>query len=202
MELRCRECEETTITPDHFAEFAACDHCGSEDLVDTSTWEEEEVQAQEPRRRNSNPEIERARKAAHELVLANAVDSPPVNVEAIAGKLGLTVARRDLGDVSGELRGARITVNSRHSRVRQRFSVGHEIGHHQLHTDHDQREGSAIEHQANAFAGALLMPPGLLRREIENTQNIAELARRFDVSQDAMHIALKGAGLLGRLDTT
>lgn len=198
MELRCRECEETTHAPDHFAEFAACDHCGSEDLVDTSTWDEEEVETPKARRKG-DPEVERARKAAHELLLANAVDSLPVDVAAIAGELGLTISRRDLGDVSGELRGTRITVNSQHSRVRQRFSIGHEIGHHQLHTDHDERGGSAIERQANAFAGALLMPPGVMRRQIEQTQDLAELARRFDVSQDAMHIALQKARLLGRI---
>jgi hypothetical protein len=201
VELRCRECEEITTAPGHFADYASCEHCGSEDLVDTSTWDEEDVQTREPRRRKVDPGVEGARTIAHELLLANGVESPPVDVEAIATKLGLTVVRLDLGDVSGELRGTRITVNSKHSRVRQRFSIGHEIGHHQLHTEHDARRDSAIERQAQAFAGALLVPPGLLRRQIEQTQGLGELARRFQVSRDAMHIALEGAGLLGRLET-
>lgn len=132
----------------------------------------------------------------------NRVESAPVDVEAIATNLGLTVIRQNLGSVSGELRGNRVKVNAQNHLVRQRFSIAHEIGHHILHTEHDSAASSLIERQANAFAAALLMPAGLLRREIKRTSDFDELQRRFQVSRDALSLALERLGLLGQVERT
>ena len=112
---------------------------------------------------------------------------PPVDVKEIAKKLGLTVVVEDLDEeISGLLTTAEtertICVNKKHSRNRQRFSIAHEIGHHQLghqfvpgehvHVDRgvqiSQRSGRSSEAidskeiEANQFAACLLMPKAML----------------------------------------
>jgi Zn-dependent peptidase ImmA (M78 family) len=119
-----------------------------------------------------------------------------------------------------------IGVNTRTSRKRQRFTIAHEIGHLILHAgkplivDHNVRidrrdEVSSIgtdneEIEANAFGAALLMPHGLVNkrvadyveRTVRSGQNIsrdeliADLAREFDVSSEAMGFRLINLGTL------
>lgn len=118
-----------------------------------------------------------------------------------------------------------IGINTRTSRKRQRFSVAHELGHVLLHplsqliVDHavriDWRDDvsalgtDAQEIQANAFGAALLMPKDMVIeaakrcvarfRDINATPSrddlISELARDFDVSNDAMGFRLINLGL-------
>ncbi|HET6629147.1 MAG TPA: ImmA/IrrE family metallo-endopeptidase [Woeseiaceae bacterium] len=136
-------------------------------------------------------------------------------VESIANHLGLTVEYTDLGrGVSGLLvasaTGGTIGVNRRHHRVRQRFSIAHEIGHFKLHADaaenlfidkeyvlfrDDRASRGEIRHeiQANMFAASLLMPAPLLRLSIEeghvdlgDDHQVNELANEFQVSLAAM----------------
>lgn len=118
-----------------------------------------------------------------------------------------------------------IGVNERHSEQRQRFTIAHEIGHLLMHegdTVHidgnesfrvkfrDERSSLADdieEIEANAFAAALLMPEHLLlnefRQEFENGIDLAadmdgieRLAKKFNVSQQALLIRLSRLGLL------
>lgn len=104
----------------------------------------------------------------------------------------------------------RVAINSGHSRVRQRFTAAHELGHYIYHRDllgsgvGDTRayraEGSgrpnpAIlpqhEWQANSFAANLLMPREQIQRQVLSGLNSTEgLAALFDVSQAAMRIRL------------
>jgi len=110
---------------------------------------------------------------------------------------------------------AEILVRSADPVVRQVFTVAHELGHYVLHwraatgsdggletfvdTDmqlyrhgpaeagpDDERDGRKREIQANMFAAALLMPEADVRLEWERTRTIKELARVFEVSQEAM----------------
>jgi Zn-dependent peptidase ImmA (M78 family) len=107
-----------------------------------------------------------------------------------------------------------IGVNADQAPTRQRFSIAHELGHFVLHriqmpvfidtqftrpylaafrdatssTGEDKRE-----REANAFAAALLMPESLVRDavarlalDVEDDAAIVQLAKRFDVSRQAM----------------
>lgn len=141
----------------------------------------------------------------------------PVPVEDVAAAEGATIARTYFnGNESGfALRQGRrwfIGVNTSTSPRRQRFTIGHELGHLELHTerqlivDHsvyvyhrDERASlgtDAQEIDANGFAAAVLMPQELVRAEIKKVLSrrdfhsrdelIARMAKRFDVSNEAM----------------
>ncbi|RDD63201.1 ImmA/IrrE family metallo-endopeptidase [Ferruginivarius sediminum] len=55
--------------------------------------------------------------------------------------------------------------------------------------------GKAEETEANRFAAGLLMPRDLVLAEWEKTGSLSEVAKRFQVSKQAMRIRLEG--LLG-----
>lgn len=137
--------------------------------------------------------------------------SLPVDVMSIARAAGAKVVPDGELDASGlfELleEGPRIKFNSTEARVRQRFTVAHELGHYAL------KHGKAFRDQpsqfstqaydpdevaANRFAAALLMPEEavsyLIRRK--GIVDIAKLAKLFDVSQVAMQFRLKNLGWL------
>jgi Zn-dependent peptidase ImmA (M78 family) len=129
-------------------------------------------------------------------------------------------------DVSGILfredEGAIIAVNASHAKTRQRFTIAHEIGHLRLHQGRpmfvdrsvriDRRDASAAlgidpqEIAANSFAAALLMPDEMIitalaqssppRSATGTDELIARLARRFDVSPQAMEYRLANLGLI------
>jgi Zn-dependent peptidase ImmA (M78 family) len=118
-----------------------------------------------------------------------------------------------------------IGINTRTSRKRQRFSIAHEIGHVLLHplspliVDHavriDWRDDvsalgtDAQEIEANAFGAALLMPKGMVIQAVKECvarlkdvnaapsrdELVSELAKSFDVSNDAMGFRLINLGI-------
>ncbi len=126
---------------------------------------------------------------AETLLLQFDLFARPVNVEALAAKLDIPIQRQHLDDdVSGFLfvkdKKPIIFVNSSHHVNRQRFTVAHEIGHHQLHhlpseksenlyvdrsfyrsNDSANKSGAdaKMEKEANTFAAELLMPANLVR---------------------------------------
>jgi len=145
----------------------------------------------------------------------------PVPIEDIAAAEGAVIARHHFsGNESGFAlrRGKKkiIGVNTSTSPRRQRFTIGHELGHLKLHAekelivDHsvyvymrDDRSslGSDQEEiQANAFAAAILMPQTLVVEELQRIltkkdfssrdELIARMARVFDVSSEAMGFRL------------
>ena len=154
----------------------------------------------------------RIRRRVEELL--RGLKAPPVDVFAIARGLGAEVRVLDLApDVSGILYrdGARkvIVVNTRHSDVRQRFTVSHEIAHLMLHKGdpvhvdegfrinlRDPRAATAEdveEIEANAFAANLLMPAEWLKADLggetfdlQDEAEIDRLSRRYGVSPQAM----------------
>lgn len=150
----------------------------------------------------------------------------PVPIDVVAERVGLKTESSVLGDdVSGLLvvekgRGA-IGYNSTHARVRQRFTIAHEIGHYLMHVktstqsrlfidryvafrDDESSAGNDWEEvEANAFGAALLMPGDLVREEIrkndldlDDEDDLSALAKRFHVSTSAMSYRLVNLGLL------
>lgn len=136
--------------------------------------------------------LQAARRQANKLLDRYSLPRAPVDVVALARRLGLSIIFEDLGEgVSGLLvtRDGRafIGVQKREAVTRQRFTIAHEIGHyvmrHQLdnynvHVDRGYlisqrgpRSGTGMdvkEIEANHFAAALLMPTGLLRAAISS----------------------------------
>lgn len=133
--------------------------------------------------------------------------SYPIKVAALARDLGLVVREVDMtDDVSGSLKregGAWvIRVNRRHAKVRQRFTVAHEIAHFLLHRDKINQSltddtfyrsslSDSIEWEANRLAADILMPWHLVRVATERgSRDPQSLALEFGVSEAAMAIRL------------
>jgi Zn-dependent peptidase ImmA (M78 family) len=110
-----------------------------------------------------------------------------------------------------------IGVNSLHHPNRRRFTIAHELGHLELHRDmisasvHVDKNFPAlmrdatsstgtelIEIQANEFAAELLMPNTLMdsafvgrQFDIDDDAPIAEIAKRFRVSKQALEYRIR-----------
>lgn len=98
-----------------------------------------------------------------------------------------------------------MTVNSQHPAVRQRYTLGHELGHYLNHRDSVKsfedsvffrsNQKSSMEYMADQFAARLLMPETdinvLLKRGI---RTVKEMASEFDVSLEAMKYRLEQLG--------
>ncbi|HMJ71394.1 MAG TPA: ImmA/IrrE family metallo-endopeptidase [Cyclobacteriaceae bacterium] len=167
----------------------------------------------------------RAENAAKNLLQRKDIRRGPVDVLKIAKEEGLEVKEYDLGDVSGVLHINKnkgiIGYNPKHSSVRQRFTVAHELGHyilhrhtddifvdnnfHQVHFRDDQSSTGEVvkELEANAFAAALLMPEDLIKQEVENhhfdladESAFIDLAKLFKVSVQAMTYRISNLNLL------
>ena len=159
---------------------------------------------------------------AIELLNILNIDTLPTPVEKILKHFGISLSY-DLGDdISGVLIAnkngmAVIGVNPKESHVRQRFTIGHEIGHFVLHRNQSElfvdehylvvaRDGTIdkFELEANAFSAALLMPENLLKEQISllsqkkstEEEKINLLAKKFMVSQIAMTYRLSNLNIL------
>jgi hypothetical protein len=147
-----------------------------------------------------------------QIVIRRFTSSAPVNIVGLAKALGITVRQSDLGFNSGELfpdivrggfSGYTILVNSAHPRVRKRFTVAHELGHFLRHRDrisnrliddkmYRSRLGNTKEAEANKLAADLLMPGRLIEQlRSEGVKNVEDLAKRFEVSLEAMKLRIK-----------
>ena len=151
----------------------------------------------------------------------------PVPIHLVAQHLNLTLEAAALGDkVSGMLvvqgdQGA-IGYNSAHARVRQRFTISHEIAHYLLHARRsgkaqlfidrhvafrrDEQSSAGVhreEIEANQLGAALLMPRRLVQQEVrsqdldlDDNEAIELLAKRFQVSTAAMSNRLQNLRIL------
>ena len=142
------------------------------------------------------------RKSAQQLLKRCEVDGPPVPVEEVARQLGFDVRVVVLPrgvDARLRLSGASrlIELASGQARVRHRFSIAHELGHHFL--GHRHGESDLAEQEANSFASALLVPQSWVKRDIDKFPSAAALAERYAVSRDVIFIAAQRARLLDRL---
>lgn len=141
----------------------------------------------------------------------------PVNLHDIAAKLNVAVTYDSFisnlfsgePEISGTFKYVNnvpiCTINERHHKNRQRFTLAHELGHYVLQhgekTDNKDtlyRNGTTNpdEVEANAFAAELLMPSGVLRYLLvdKGVTDISLLASQFVVSEQAMEIRLRSLG--------
>lgn len=147
------------------------------------------------------------------ILLSNDMYKIPVDVIAIAKANDIKVFEASLDKkISGAIRynystnSFEILVNKNDVKVRQRFTIAHEIGHfflHQeklksdeLHIDIMYRMTNEQEKEVDYFAGALLMNKTLLEKVYNEGSSITELAELFDVSVSAMTVRLDVLGLL------
>ena len=142
----------------------------------------------------------------------------PVPIEQLCQQLDITsIGELDTDGfeaalITDEFKSAGAILIARdRSRQRRRFSIAHELGHFLIPahlprpgeqslcsaeqlcmTDiGEQNRRRRMEAEANRFAALLLMPPPMLRAELQrirqpNVTDIIRLARLFDVSKDAM----------------
>jgi len=166
--------------------------------------------------------------AARDLLAKSRTTEPPVPVEQLARDAGAVISYQpfEAEDISGLLYRTTgtapvIGVNSNNPKVRQRFTIAHELGHLTLHHGHDLilerlvrlnfRDATSStasdeeEIEANRFAAELLMPHEFLRhglslllqgRPLSDLEVVRRLARGFEVSQSAMEYRLTDLGLL------
>lgn len=119
---------------------------------------------------------------------------PPVPIERLATMLGFQIVPLTL--VSDEFsaivstRDKLIGINGRHHRHRQRFSIGHELGHiilqHPAEARCTSEEIAIYNMEADECAAELLMPTHLLAHYLREGRSTTELRSIFDVSEEAL----------------
>lgn len=96
-----------------------------------------------------------------------------------------------------------IGLNKSHHPHRQRFSLGHELGHfllkHPPEFELPPEEARICNREADEFSGELLVPLESLKRSLNHTKSISDLARLFNVSQDVITIRLLNQNLLKKI---
>ena len=152
---------------------------------------------------------------AAEILRDVRIIEPPVDVEGIAGSLFLNIVQSDTREhhARAVLEHGEIRVNASESRTGRRFSIGHEIGHYLLHPDgfvfstHEDPESELysvnpdkeLEDEADYFSGVLLVPPRWLREDVDAGLLPDQLADRYQVSRDAVFVAIDQHRLLNRV---
>lgn len=193
------------------AKTAQLDH---EELYEVLQEMVNEAEAKPFPRREIKVLATRPARAAQELLVQEHVQEPPIDVERIASRCGVQVVKRHFNDdLSGLLialdEGAIAGVNDTQHEHRQRFTIGHELGHYLLN-HHDRFHidlGPNAEHgdppgydwqserAANQFAANLLMPSTLVHEAYAEDDSTTQLAHRFKVSELAMGYRLIELGL-------
>ena len=148
--------------------------------------------------------------------------SAPVDIERMIRDFSIDLdAKADLPKgISGQIELShddeyRISANAKDSYYRRRFTMAHELAHYLLHRDligcgldddcmyrstaHGNYYNTAVmrrhETQANQLAAQLLLPGRLLREIWESDKDKQSLAKKFQVSKQAMQIRLESLGL-------
>jgi hypothetical protein len=137
-------------------------------------------------------------------------DPRDLDVEAIAFDAGMTVEYEDLEGCEAMLVGvndqAIATIRPSGVRGRERFSIGHELGHWEMHRgrsfscrvdepDRNLKSDKPLEKEADEYAAHLLMPSSLFNPAVKafgrpGLKELGELAGRFETSLLATGIRL------------
>jgi len=147
---------------------------------------------------------------ANKLLFKYKISEPPVRIDEIIEREGLSVIEADFGNESNSISGLinpdekTIYVNQKESDNRQTFTIAHELGHWLLHHDKlssDKDIGvmyrksitslnnDPLEKEANCFAANLLVPFFLLEKY--KHLSTESLARLFGVSEDVIRFRLQ-----------
>lgn len=119
---------------------------------------------------------------------------PPTDLVQVGWRVGVRAISYESFPGSGELHktrdGYRIVCSSDQPRVRQRFTVAHELGHVILERTGRgaPRKGRDVERLCDALAAELLMPRRTFEKRLPNgvrLMDITRLAREFDTSVTA-----------------
>lgn len=96
-----------------------------------------------------------------------------------------------------------IGLNASYHRHNQRFSIGHELGHHFLghppEEDCDDDQIKVFNNEADEFSGELLMPLDMLKQKLVELKNVPKVAQAFDVSEQALWIKISSQRLMNLL---
>lgn len=160
--------------------------------------------------------LRKAQKAANDLIKELEIDSAPVDIEKIARHLDVAIQYEELDDDVASLlvvsKGvSTIAVNKTQSIARQRFAIAHCLGHKVLHVKkpdtlfidkafklyapkNDTHMGEfKRECEANFFAENIIMPEGVVKKEIEGKEvdledelQIRKLEKKFVVSAQVL----------------
>ena len=146
-------------------------------------------------------ETKAARKFGEKIAKEASYMKPPIDVfSLIENTYGLKIRRLSLNDdisAIADLDKNEIIFNQDKPYYHTRFTAAHELGHILLkHKERKWTEYSAsvnssnpnkpIEEEANAFAAGLLMPEYLVKKLANKKTTPAELAKLFEVSNEAM----------------
>lgn len=152
----------------------------------------------------THADLQRPGFVAEKVLIQVEWKEPPVSPREVARKLQLPVFEWDFPDeISGVFvateKGACIGVNRSHPNVRQNFTIGHELGHWLYDSSKTQidfsqaevvassdEESALEERKANQFAADLLMPRKWIKKDFEELQDLAVLANRYQVSEQAL----------------
>lgn len=135
---------------------------------------------------------------------------PAASIEDVVAHLGGKIEFRDLDELTNQT--GSLDVRGRADftiflpwytgRLRDRFTIAHELGHYVLHSRLGQQpirvgraESNELEWEANWFAAALLMPQAEFERLHRKGASIPYLAAHFDVSPAAAEVRARALGL-------
>ena len=155
-------------------------------------------------------DIGNPQKIAQFIINSNPDLQLPIPIEEIAHAAGIThIERKDNLKFEGALLSndvkteGIIVCNSSSAPERQRFTIAHELGHFliPMHSNKFNCATSSIsftnngsfinkEQEANAFASQILLPPSLLKKEIDRTkymelEKLEQIRKKFAVSLEA-----------------
>lgn len=150
---------------------------------------------------------------AQDILVKNDMYKIPVDLINLTNVLEIDVYEQELENkISGAIRYSKeedkytILLNKKDNINRRRFTLAHEIGHYfldketlesdEIHVDVLYRCTDEKEKEIDYFAGALLMPKGLVEIMYEDNPSISELAEIFEVSESAMTVRLDILGLI------
>ena len=158
------------------------------------------------------PRYSHATKIAQKVLKESQVSVLPIDLNKILMHLGINLLPHSFPEkVSAILLKENnmfvVGVNSSHHPHRQRFSIAHEIGHYMLghyrdnfvdnedisegrYDPFDTEHNKVQEQEANYFAGELLMPSDMLKRDFDKLRNVEEIAKLYNVSKEALWIRL------------
>lgn len=150
-----------------------------------------------------------AREKATNILSMFKIEATPVDVEKIAKMLEFLIVPFDFPDTISavtKIEGNRkiIGINKKHPSNRQRFSIAHELGHYLSGHENFSHEKKTVvedgkkyldpryreEEEADEFAAELLMPSFMLKKDVLENISPSELARKYNVSEQAMIIQL------------